>query len=157
MTTPDSPQRQALIQGFITELGGFAQKAEAVLGKIEATEDTASTTQDFKVFTYQMIAIRGTADQLGFPQISKLAGLGEEISVKAEAAQTRNQIRKSVSALWDALTTIKYMVQNPEKETGEEEQILTTRLESVLKFLGGRRETVSADDIEALLRNAGKR
>ena len=59
-----------------------------------------------------MVAIRGTAQQLNLPAVAQIAKLGEEISVKARTAETRPQIRKCVGSLWDALTTIKYLLEH---------------------------------------------
>ena len=39
-----------------------------------------------------------------------------------EAADTRPQIRKCVGSLWDALTTVKYLLEHHTEETGEEQQ-----------------------------------
>jgi hypothetical protein len=135
----------ATLQTFITELNSIAVNAESLLGK-------DLETVDFPRFSKYMIAIRGTADQLGFPDISSIAGLGEEIAIKAALIQSPNQIRKCLSGLWDAVTTVKYLLQHPGKGAHEEQAILVKRLESVLHSLGGKRETVSADEIAELLR-----
>jgi hypothetical protein len=140
------------IQDFIAELSGFAQTAEDTLKQIEA--DMLANKGLFSVFTARMFAIRGTAQQLALPHIANIAGLGEEIAIKAAAADTRPQIRKAVGALWDALTTVKYLLEHYTEETGEEQDILVNRLQSTLKAFGGARPTVSADEIEALLSGA---
>jgi hypothetical protein len=138
------------LQEFIRELSGFAVEAEESLNKIANGESEAAT--EFTAFSQRMIAIRGTAQQLELTDIAHIAGLGEEISVKAAAATSAHQIRKCMSSLWDALTTVKYIIENPGKSDGEERQILVQRLESVLKSLGGRRPSVSEDEIAALLK-----
>ena len=146
-------QKDAKIQEFINELSGFAKTAGETLNKIEdAMEDNKHL---FSVFTERMFAIRGTAQQLQLPDIAKLAGLGEEIAIKATNAQTRPQIRKCVGALWDALTTIKHLLEHHGQDTGEEQEILINRLEATLKAFGGARPTVSEDEIEKLLRERG--
>jgi hypothetical protein len=138
------------LKEFVQELSGFAIEAEASLNKIAAGSTEGS--QEFSIFCQRMIAIRGTAQQLELTDIAHIAGLGEEISIKAATTTSAHQIRKCMSCLWDALTTVKFVIQNPGKVDGEEQQILVQRLESVLKALGGRRPTVSADEIEALLK-----
>jgi hypothetical protein len=102
-----------------------------------------------------MFAIRGTAQQLDLADIAKIAGLGEEIALKGTTAESRAQIRRCVGALWDALTTVKYMLEHHSEETGEEQEILINRLQATLKAFGGERPKVSEDEIEALLRQRG--
>lgn len=138
------------IKDFIDELASFTKTAEETLSRIESNLEGNKGL--FSVFQERMLTIRGTAQQLGFPQIADLAGLGEEIAVKAPQAPGRPQIRKCVGALWDALTTIKYLIEHYDEETGEEQQILINRLESTLKALGGARAKVTEQEIEQLLR-----
>ncbi|MGK5082366.1 hypothetical protein WDW37_03595 [Bdellovibrionota bacterium FG-1] len=138
------------IQDFIDELTGFAKTAEETLTTIEG--DLEGKKGLFSVFTERMIAIRGTAQQLSLPHIAHIAGLGEEISIKATTAETRAQIRKCVGALWDALSTVKYLLEHHEQETGEEQQFLINRLEDTLRRLGGARPSVDQDEIEAMLK-----
>jgi len=138
------------IQDFITELSGFAQLAEETLAFIE--KDLEANKGSFSIFSARMLTIRGTALQLNLSHIANIAKLGEEIAIKGSSAATRPQIRKCVGALWDSLTTIKHLLIHHQEETGEEQQILIHRLESTLKTFGGARESVSASEIEALLR-----
>ncbi len=138
------------LQEFIRELAGFAVEAENSLNKIASGGSDSSV--EFTSFCQRMIAIRGTAQQLELPDIAHIAGLGEEISVKAGSVTSTHQMRKCMSSLWDALTTVKFVIENPGKSDGDEQQILVQRLESVLKSLGGRRPTVSEDEIAALLK-----
>jgi hypothetical protein len=146
-------EQSSKIQEFVTELSGFAKVAEETLSAIE--RDMEGQKSQFSVFSDRMFAIRGTADQLQLPHIAKIAGLGEEIAIKASSATTRPQIRKCVGALWDALTTVKFLLEHHTEETGEEQEILVNRLEATLKALGGARATVTADEIEALLNQRG--
>src|SRR6185437_6764996 len=135
--------QQERIQEFITELSGFARTAEDTLHKIE--QDLDGNKGLFNIFSAKMFDIRGTSQQLQLPHIAKIAGLGEEIAVKGSTADTRPKIRKCVGSLWDALTTVKYLLEHATEETGEEQQILIHRLESTLKAFGGARQTVSND------------
>jgi hypothetical protein len=138
------------IQDFARELAGFAVEAEESLNKIAS--NAAESANEFTTFSRRMIAIRGTAQQLELSDIAHIAGLGEEISIKAASAQSTHQKRKCMSSLWDALTTVKFIIQNPGQQTTEEREILVQRLEAVLKNLGGRRETIGEDEIAALLK-----
>jgi hypothetical protein len=138
------------LQEFIRELSGFAIEAENSLNKIAS--GNADSTTEFTSFCERMIAIRGTAQQLELTDIAHIAGLGEEISIKAAAVTSTHQMRKCMSSLWDALTTVKFIIENPGKSDGDEQQILVQRLETVLKNLGGRRPSVSEDEIAALLK-----
>src|SRR5690606_20463431 len=124
--------------------------AETTLGTIE--KDLEGNKGLFSVFSEKMLAIRGTARQLSLPHIAEIAGLGEEIAVKGAQAQTRPQIRKCVGSLWDALTTVKYLLEHHTEETNEEQKILINRLEATLKALGGARPTVTQDEIAELLK-----
>lgn len=150
MTKTSGKQHQK-IQEFISELSGFAEIAEQTLKKIES--DLETNKHLLSVFYERMFAIRGTAQQLNLPHIAKIARLGEEISVKGAIAEGRPQIRKCVGSLWDALTTVKYLLEHYTEETTEEQEILVNRLENTLRVLGGARPTVSSDEIEALLKN----
>lgn len=146
--------QEAKLKDFISELSGFAGRAEGSLKKIE--DDPHGHKGEFNQFSEMMIAIRGTAMQLGFEPIAEMAGLGEELAVKGPAIEKGAVIKKCVAALWDALTTVKYLLENSAKggklEESEEQGILKNRLQATLRSLGGARETVSADDIEKLLR-----
>jgi hypothetical protein len=148
-----SSVQQSKIQDFIQELSGFATTAESTLKTIEG--DLEGKKQLFSVFSERMFAIRGTAQQLELSHIAEIAGLGEEIAIKGTSAESRPQIRKCVGSLWDALTTIKYLLEHHEEETGEEQQILINRLQSTLRAFGGARPTVTTDEIEALLKQRG--
>ncbi|MCC7441032.1 MAG: hypothetical protein IT285_05345 [Bdellovibrionales bacterium] len=138
------------IQEFIAELGGFAVTAEETLRQIEA--DMEKNRGMFSVFSDRMIAIRGTAQQLSLPKIAHIARLGEEIAMKGVTAEKRPQIRKAVGSLWDALTTVKHLLQHHGEETAEEHDILVNRLEATLRAFGGARQQVDADEIERMLR-----
>ena len=151
--TGSSPLQHEKIQEFVSELSGFAKTAEETLTKIET--DLEGNKSLFSVFSERMFAIRGTAQQLALPHIAKIAGLGEEISIKGTTADSRAQIRKCVGSLWDALSTVKYLLEHHTEETGEEQQILVNRLEDTLRRLGGARPSVNEDEIEALLRARG--
>lgn len=148
-------ERDQKLIDFVKELTGFAQDAENALKRIEA--DPHGNKGEFSHFSEMMFAIRGTAMQLALPGVAEIAGLGEEISVKGPAVEKGSQIKKCVAALWDALTTVKYMLEHFGKADGtsEEQDILKNRLQATLKSLGGARETVSADEIEKLLRGGG--
>jgi hypothetical protein len=148
--TQQHNQKDQKIQDFIAELTGFAATAEATLSEIE--KDLEGNKGKFTVFQERMFAIRGTARQLNLPHVAHIAGLAEELAVKGTTASSRAHVRKCVGCLWDALTTVKYLLVNYTIETGEEQAILIHRLESTLKALGGARETVAEDEIEALLR-----
>ncbi len=139
------------ILDFISELSGFAATAEATLGRIEAAMEANKGL--FSVFSERMFAIRGTALQLDLPHIAQIAGLGEEIALKAEKAETRPQIRKCIGSLWDALTTVKYLLEHAGGATSEEQEILIHRLQATLKAFGGARPTVDVDEVAEMLKN----
>ena len=145
--------RHGEIQEFVNELSGFANTAETTLKTIESNLEGQKHL--FSVFSERMFAIRGTAQQLDLGEIAKIAGLGEEIAIKGTTAQSRGQIRRCVGSLWDALTTVKYLLEHHSEETGEEQRILIHRLEATLRTFGGARPTVSADEIEKLLKQRG--
>lgn len=138
------------IQDFIKELSGFAHTAENTLKKIESNLE--ENKGQFSVFYERMFAIRGTAQQLSLPHIALIAGLGEEIALKGSTATSRPQIRKCVGSLWDALTTVKYLLEHYTEETNEEQKILIHRLENTLRVLGGAQKKASAFEIEEMLK-----
>jgi hypothetical protein len=146
-------EQHAKIQDFIVELSAFAKTAEDTLTRIE--KDLEANKGLFSVFSERMYTIRGTAQQLSLPHVAEIAGLGEEIAIKGVSAETRSQVRKCVGSLWDALTTVKYLLEHYTEETTEEQGILINRLQATLKSLGGERPKVSDDEIEALLRQRG--
>ncbi len=145
-----SDERSQKLQEFTTELAGFAKTAEHSLKLIES--DPHGNKGEFTHFSEMMFTIRGTAQQLGLDPIAEMAGFGEEIAVKGPSVEKGSQIKKCVAALWDALTTVKFLLENSSAETAEEQDILKNRLQATLRSLGGARETVSADEIEKLLR-----
>lgn len=142
------------IQAFLQELSQFANVAEATLKKIEQDKDGNKGL--FSVFSERMVAIRGTALQLSLPHIAKIAGLGEEIAIKGTTAGHRAHVRKCVGSLWDALTTVKFMLEHHTQSTSEEQEILIHRLESTLKAFGGERPKVSDDEIERLIQSRNR-
>ena len=150
-TGANEKTQQEKIKEFISELNSFAATAEKTLEKIELNLEDHKNL--FSIFSERMVAIRGTSLQLGLGHIAKIAGLGEEIAVKGAAAEIRPQIRKCVGALWDALTTVKYLLEHHQEETGEEQQILIQRLEDTLRVLGGGRLRVDSAEIESLMRS----
>ncbi len=138
---------------FVADLEGFAVRAEETLKRIES--DLEGNRHLFSVFSESMFTIRGTALQLGFPHIADIAALGEELAIKGKGATQRAHIRRCVAALWDAQTTVKYLILHHDQETGEEQQILMNRLQSMLSAFGGARPKVDQDEIEALLKGRG--
>lgn len=141
--------RHSQVQTFIEEVKGFSDTAEKVLEQISS--DLLLNKGLFSVFADRMLTIRGTAMQLGLSEIAHIAGLGEEISLKAVHANSRSVLRKCVGSLWDAQTTIKYLLEHYLEETNEEQKILIHRLQATLRSLGGARPTFNSDDIEGLL------
>lgn len=147
------------IEAFLSELGVFVSAAEAALEQIQS--DPTAGGDRLGVFSQMMFAIRGSAQQLGLARISSLAELGEEIALKAQSSTSRPHVRKAVAALWDALTTVRHLIQGEltrapsaaDAEIPEEEGILTHRLQSTLVSLGGARPKISADELEALLKS----
>ncbi len=148
-----SDLRHEGIQDFILELSQFAQVAEDTLNKIESQLEENKGL--FSIFSEKMFAIRGTAQQLHLPHIAEIAHVSEEIAIKGSQAQTRPQIRKCVGALWDALTTVKYLLEHYTSETTEEQAILMNRLQDTLRSFGGARPSVNQNEIESLLRKRG--
>lgn len=140
------------IQAFIAELSGFAATAESTLAQIES--DLDGNKGLFSVFYEKMFAIRGTAEQLALPNIASIASLGEEIAHRATEAQTRAQLRKCVSSLWDALTTTKYLLEHIDEETNEEQAILVHHLKDTLRRLGGPSMKTSQIEIDELIKKA---
>lgn len=138
---------------FLKELAGFVFDAEQTLKSIEEKEQAKSEDRKelFKKFSIWMLTIRGTSDQMGLSHVSELAGLGEEIAVKGELSDKAHLHRKCISSLWDALTTMKYLIEHPDVSTTEEQAHLKNRLEITLKSMGGQRDHVSASEIDALL------
>jgi hypothetical protein len=146
MTTATEKQ----IKSFLEELSGFAAIAENTLSTIE--KNLVANKGLFSIFSERMFAIRGTSQQLNLPNIAHIAGLAEEIALKGATADTRPQIRKCVGTLWDALTTVQYLLNHHKEDTTEERKILIQRLEDTLDTLGGAREKVSESEIEELLK-----
>jgi len=144
-------QNNSQIEIFIQELEGFAVKAESTLKRVE--EDLDGNKGLLSEFSESMFTIRGTALQLGFPRIAEIAELGEELALKGQTATHRAHVRRCVAALWDAQTTVKYLIVHRDSETSEEQQILMNRLQAMLNAFGGARPKVGQDEIEALLRS----
>jgi chemotaxis protein histidine kinase CheA len=145
--------RHAKIQDFVNELSGFAKTAESTLAEVE--KDLEANRPMLQGFAGMMLTIRGTAQQLGFGDVAHIASLGEEIAIKGAGAESRPQVRKCVGSLWDVITSVKYLIEHHDRETGEEQQILIHRLEYTLKAFGGSRDKVGQDDIEKLLKERG--
>ena len=141
--------RDLLIKELVTELSGSVQKAEKTLTKIE--EDKSANKNLFSFFSETMFTIRGATQQLSLPKISEIAGLAEELALKAAEAERVAHIRKWMGGLWDALTTVKDLLEHHDEETTEEQDILVNRLEKTLAALGGARPTFSVDEISALI------
>ena len=144
-----SAGRERGISEFLKELSGFARTAEDTLKSIEEAPDENKGL--FSVFSERMFTIRGTAQQLELPHIARIARLGEELAIKGTTADSRRQIRNCLGSLWDALTTVKYLLEHPSEETSEEQGILIHRLENALQAFGGARPTFDDAQIEALL------
>jgi len=142
------------ISDFIEELNGFAVMAEETLDCIEKDQD--GNTHLFSVFSEKMFTIKGTAQQLGLGNIADFASMAEEIAIKGAKAPSRAHVRKCIGCLWDALTTIKYLLEHKDEKTNEEQSFLFNRLEATLKSLGGRREIVAENEIEELLKQQKK-
>ncbi len=142
--------REKNIKNFLDELSGFAEIAENTLSMIE--KNLIANKGLFSVFSERMFAIRGTSQQLNLPKIAHIAGLAEEIAIKGAVSDSRPEIRKCVGTLWDALTTVQYLLKHHKEEKNEEREILIRRLEYTLDTLGGARQKASESEIEELLK-----
>jgi phosphoribosylformylglycinamidine (FGAM) synthase-like enzyme len=141
---------QVQLAEFRKELATFAVQAEALLDQLEA--DPSLRSQRLSQFSEWMLTIRGTSEQLGIPNVSKVASMGEEIAARAIDARSALQ-RKATAALWDAVTTVKVLLDQESPGLSEEEEILLNRLNATLKSLGGAREHVGGEaDLEALFK-----
>lgn len=134
-----------------SELLGFTKSAEQVLSEIE--KDAPSEIKKFNSVCNEFFTLRSTAQQLGLSQLGHIASLGEEIAAKALHTEKSAQIRKCLGSLWDALTTIKFMVEHSVDEVTEEKKILINRLENTLENLGGARTQLNQAEIDTILRN----
>ncbi len=143
------------LQKFVDELSGFQREAEAALKRIEA--NTGSRADLFSIFTTKMVAIRGTAEQLQLKRIAEIAELGEEIAIKGSTVERNSQVRKCIGSLWDALTTVRYLLMHWDEETSEEQKILVHRLNATIKAFGGRRPTIENNEIQHLLKQSKTR
>lgn len=145
---------QRLMVKFFEEIGGFAKVAENILEVVE--KDLIGNRKLFSVFAERILALRSTAQQLGLDNIVQIAYLVEEIAARAANSENRAELRRAVGSIWDALTTMKFLIENyTSKETTAEQAILIRRLENSLKVLGGPRETVSEEEIEDFLKKLG--
>jgi hypothetical protein len=145
------PSLQVHINEFIAELKSFAGTAEDTLKEIE--KNLEKNKGLLIVFYERMFAIRGTAQQLKLDAIGEIAALGEAISLQGSRAQSRRLIRKCVGSLWDALSTVQYLLEHWDQETSEEQDILKHRLRSTLKSLGGAQTSVNSEEISNLFKS----
>ena len=139
------------LESFIREMGRFRSQAEQTLDLIE--KDLSHSQPHFAIFSEQMIAIRGMALQLKLDKIVKFSELGEEIAIKSSSNEAgTSELRRSVGCLWDAITTIKFLLEHLSGDAHPEESILLRRMEETLRVMGGARPTVTQDEIERLLK-----
>lgn len=144
------PVSSAQLAEFRKELATFAVEAQQILDQLEA--DPGRRGERLSQFAGWMLTIRGTSEQLGIPNVAQVATLGEEIAARAAEARSSLQ-RKATAALWDAVTTVKVLLDQETPGLSEEEEILMNRLNATLKALGGAREHVAGDaDLEALFK-----
>jgi len=133
---------------FLKELEEIASVAEAEVTHIK--DNKGDSKESFEKFTKITYKIKSASVQFELKNIAKLASLAEEISIKAQTETSRSKRRKCADALWDAATTIKYLVHRHSDTTTEEQDILINRLEFVLNSLGGERPKITEDEIEKL-------
>lgn len=130
------------------ELAKFMLEVEAVLNEVHKDH---SKTKNFGIVAQKLVRIKGAARQMNLTHVADLAELAEELAIKGENATQRPIIRRVIGALWDSVTTLHHMLEQVDKDTSEEAQILIQRLDVALKSLGGRRPKVSnQDEVDAL-------
>jgi hypothetical protein len=115
--------------------------------------------RDFPAVARALFLIRGTCLVFGYFQIAYLTGLGENVSWYA-TTQKNSQItqKKCVDAIWDALTTLEYMVTHGIDNTSEEQKILIFRLEATLKSFRDFVLPLTQTEIDVIVRsNSAKR
>jgi len=151
MTEAGAGSNETLYAEFRKELATFAVAAERLLDELDS--DPTQRAVRLGQFSEWMLTIRGTSEQLGIPNVAQVATLGEEIAARAVEARSSLQ-RKATAALWDAVTTVKVLLDQPSPGITEEEEILLNRLNATLKSLGGARDHVAGDsDLEALFKS----
>jgi hypothetical protein len=80
--------------------------------------------------------LRLMAQVFGVEELEKIGLLGEEIASKSALAHTQFRMKNCLDALWDALTTVKFIFLNGIANSSEELQFLIGRLEKQLRYVG---------------------
>jgi hypothetical protein len=99
-----------------------------------------------------MFLIRGTSLQFGFFQLALLARLAEDVARYALSEGKARTTRKCIDGIWDALTTLEYMLANGVDQTTDEQKLLIHRLESTLKSFKDFKPALTQSQIDVIVR-----
>lgn len=130
-------ERRQKVLIFAEIVGCFSSLSSEVLARVDAGTETSSCF--LTIIHQQMLSIHETALRLDLADIAKIAGLAVQVSVAAHGARTNYQVRRCHDSLWDAVTTVRFMLESASENTpenaNEECNTLITRLEAVLRSL----------------------
>jgi hypothetical protein len=144
------PVERDQLRELCFELGRTVNEAGTLLSQVEKDY---SLIGNFIFIAEKLVKLKGDSRQMGLTKVGDLAEIAEELAIKGSTASQRPHIRRVVGALWDAVTTLHYILDQVSNDTTVESEYLTQRLVHALDSLGGPRSKVDQDAISRLLRS----
>jgi two-component system chemotaxis response regulator CheY len=134
---------------FISQLQNFANSAELSLENSQV-RDHDKELEILLMFENRMKLIRASAKQYSLSHISYIAALSQELTKRTIEAKPK-KVKKIISCLWDAISTIKILFENPKGQDPEEYKIVVNRLEKNLQRLKVNKLSLTDAEIESIM------
>jgi two-component system chemotaxis response regulator CheY len=134
---------------FIEELEKFATGADIKLSRDQMRNDDRDK-KILEIFISKLQEIKMSASQLNRPVIGKIASQAQDLATNSLQSKSK-RMRKVLGCLWDSISMISFMFDNPESGASEEVSMLSKKIEKMNVQLTGGKVPLSDSEIESLM------
>lgn len=133
---------------FIEELERFATGADLKLARDQVRNDERDK-KILEIFITKLNEIKLSSSQLNRPVITKIASLAQDLAVKSSKSKSK-RMRKVLACLWDSISVISFLFENPDHNSSDEINLLYSKIEKMKIQLAGEKIPQSESEIESM-------
>lgn len=133
---------------FIEELERFATGADLKLARDQVRNDERDK-KILEIFIAKLNEIKLSSSQLNRPVITKIASLAQDLAIKSSKSKSK-RMRKVLACLWDSISVISFLFENPDHNSSDEINLLYSKIEKMKIQLAGEKIPQSESEIESM-------
>jgi two-component system chemotaxis response regulator CheY len=134
---------------FIQELENFATGADIKLSRDQVRNDDRDK-KILEIFISKLHEIKLSASQLNRPLIVKIAYQSQDLAMKSLKSKSK-RMRKVLGCLWDSISVIAALFDNPNSKYTDEVSLLLSKMEKMAVQLAGGKIPTSDAEVESLI------